>query len=404
MSTLTVRLEQKTHVGAGVRADAVRATTDHIPGWTVRGAFAAAWIRRYGAPEQAHPRRAEFVKFFEGGVRFGPLYPDGEPPVSLALLGHKYPPQPTCDPVDIDCAVSTMPTQPCQGCGMPYEPQRGLRNRLAVTRRAGLQIGAEGVAVPGPLFMIESLPVGATLTGQIIGDTADLAALADLPGLRIGGRRTTHGQARPAITADTSVVPPQVISRRRFVIRLASPAVFVDGSGRPLPHPSPRELSTHLGAAVSVTRSWYRWERVGGWHAASGLPKPMETAVAAGSTYVCEADADLDPQALTRFADRGVGLRRHEGFGHLAGPTPLTLTAAQRTTIEQRISAARNNNQVPAAFFSALTDYADGLPSGPVDQLITDLHRSDPQTATMLRKLADAPRPELRRILSQDTP
>lgn len=56
----------------------------------------------------------------------------------------------------------------------------------------------------------------------------------------------------------------------------------------------------------------------GGWHAVSGLPKPEERAVAAGSTYAALTKGSLSEDAARRLLLRGVGLRRHEGFGALA--------------------------------------------------------------------------------------
>jgi hypothetical protein len=43
----------------------------------VRGAFAASWLARNGVSAPRTPERAEFLRLFEGGVRFGPLLRPG---------------------------------------------------------------------------------------------------------------------------------------------------------------------------------------------------------------------------------------------------------------------------------------------------------------------------------------
>lgn len=139
----------------------------------------------------------------------------------------------------------------------------------------------------------------------------------------IGGRRTTHGLAQVSIR-DSG--PPPAAQRRpdgMLVVRLRSPGIFVDAHGRPATHPSADDLEDALGVPATVAKSWTRWEQAGGWHAASGLPKPQELAVCAGSTFLIHPERTVDDSALTRLGARGLGLRRHEGFGDLAPPPTL---------------------------------------------------------------------------------
>ena len=109
----------------------------------------------------------------------------------------------------------------------------------------------------------------------------------------------------------------------RLVIRLRSPGIFTDDQGRPSRDPNAAELDEVLGCQARVVRRWARWETVGGWHVASGLPKPAELAVAAGSTYLIEPSGPVPGDALAELGRRGLGLRRHEGFGDLAPPPRL---------------------------------------------------------------------------------
>ncbi|MFB9733445.1 type III-B CRISPR module-associated Cmr3 family protein [Ornithinimicrobium kibberense] len=109
-------------------------------------------------------------------------------------------------------------------------------------------------------------------------------------------------------------------SDRQAILRLASPGVFVDQFGRPAPVPDTAELEDLLQAEVRLTNPWSdpRWDVHGGWHAASGLPKPEERVVAAGTTYLVRTAQPLTDTALQTLAMQGLGLRRHEGYGALA--------------------------------------------------------------------------------------
>jgi CRISPR-associated protein Csx10 len=120
-----------------------------------------------------------------------------------------------------------------------------------------------------------------TLTGHITSDDEWLAAVDRL---RIGGKRSTSGTV--AVTTRTVSHPPLPSLHENghvVVVYLAGPGVFVDAMGRPLDRPTDDELSGLLGVSAVVEGMWVRRIRVGGWHLASGLPKPMELAVQQGS-------------------------------------------------------------------------------------------------------------------------
>ena len=171
-------------------------------------------------------------------------------------------------------------------------------------------------------------------TGTLVADDpADLATLQALGPVRVGGRRTTHGLAH--VTIRDAAQPPaaQLRGDGMLVIRLRSPGIFADRYGRPIPEPDPGELADVLQTSAKVVRSWTRWQQVGGWHAASGLPKPAGLAAAAGSTYLIQPERSVATAVLSALARRGLGLRRHEGFGDLA---PAPVLAEGKLAREQR--------------------------------------------------------------------
>jgi hypothetical protein len=85
---------------------------------------------------------------------------------------------------------------------------------------------------------------------------------------------------------------------------------------------------------------------VGGWHVASGLPKPAELAVAAGSAFIIRTERAVANADIQRLASRGVGLRRHEGFGDLAGP-PLLRDGREARLARQRHARRRRDAVAP---------------------------------------------------------
>jgi CRISPR-associated protein Csx10 len=372
---VTVSLRQRTMLGGLPRSDQRNAAVDHIPGAVLRGAFAAAWIRAHGVPARGSAHREEFVELFEGGVRFGPLYAKGGP-VPLSVLQHKYPATADCPFDELDRAVDSSARDVCPECGSPLEQARGLRreDEPKTVDRVGLRIHPSGVAAHGHLFTQEELKPAA-FTGEIIGDPAVVARLDELAALRIGGNRATHGWAQAAVRPGAPGDRIQTAADgTTLVLRLASPAVLVDDLGRPVASPCPAELARVLGPRCEITSAWSRWDAVGGWHAASDLPKPTDTVVVAGSTWIVRSadGTPFDPQRVRRLGLRGIGLRRHEGFGHLTGPVPVRTEPPART------------ETLDAQAVGALAGVSGGVWAG----VVRPAADGDPQQVARLRSVA----------------
>jgi CRISPR-associated protein Csx10 len=386
VSELTLTLRQPAQLGDRARKDFVLSTFEHIPGSVVRGAFAAAWLARNGPAKPGTPERAEFLGLFEGGVRFGSLLRDGTEYLSLAVAGHKYDPTDDCQTVDWDRALGGDPPLYCPDCGSPVEQRHGLDgDRPAPARRTSVAIGEAGVAVPGQLFTRETLRAGQSFRGTITADGEQATILAGLGPVRIGGRRTTHGLAQVAIRQTGT--PPSAQRRPGgddLIVRLRSPGIFTDDYGRPSPEPSPAELEAALGVPARVRHRWIRWEQAGGWHAASGLPKQQELTVAAGSAFLIHPERTVDDSGLARLAARGLGLRRHEGFGDLAPPPRLRPGKAERDAERKRLKGLADR--------CAPLNRLRGRPLWP--RLLTEAKAhaaGDAAASSWLRRLADSP-------------
>lgn len=115
------------------------------------------------------------------------------------------------------------------------------------------------------------------------------------------------------------VIPASARADGAMVVRLTSPAIIVDDAGRPTLDPVPeilRVLGMPLSSAEKArSRCWTRPVRAGGWHAASGLPKPAELGMELGSVLVLHFREQPSPESLQHLALEGIGLRRIEGFG-----------------------------------------------------------------------------------------
>ncbi|WP_411574813.1 type III-B CRISPR module-associated Cmr3 family protein [Streptomyces fradiae] len=317
-------------------------TQHHIPGSVLRGALAAAWIRDHGLPNKVPtPLRREFIALFESDTVYGPLFATGSGIVPLSVRRCKYR---RCAGVHPDDAFDDHSSPYCSSCRGPLTAGRGGVEFFGgaggdlVVQRTHLEIDdKEQVASEGDLFTRRALTHRdqngdeRQFHGRITpaDDLPEAAAhwLSQRRSLRLGGRRGTSG----GVTYSTATASPRLPQTgRRVALRLVAPAILTDTSGLPLDLADRDRLREALDAKLScvletriakVARVWARRERVGGWHAASNLPKPVELAVSAGSVLLLTFEEPPAPDALLVLEGRGIGLRRNEGFGALETAT-----------------------------------------------------------------------------------
>jgi CRISPR-associated protein Csx10 len=391
MSELVLTLRQPAQIGDRAREDFVLSTLEHVPGTVVRGAFAGSWLARNGVSAPGTPKRAEFLRLFEGEVRFGPLLGPGTEFLPLSVVTHKYPELDSCADVEYDRALTGEATLRCPDCGSPLDQVKVLSgDRPPVRRRTSVSIGESGVARRGVLFTRETLEAGQEFRGSLVADDpALLAVLAGLGPVRVGGRRTTHGLADVSIRDQAngrSLPTAQRRDDRTLVIRLRSPGIFTDPQGRPSRDPDPSELTEVLATPSHVAQRWTRWQQVGGWHVASGLPKPAELAVVAGSTYLVWTEQTVSDAVLDRLSRRGLGLRRHEGFGDLAPPAVLK---PGRRAREQEARRRRDLTDPVAPLRGVRVRFPQYWP--PLLAAMTAHAGGDPDATRRLRTIAEKP-------------
>ncbi|MDG4820192.1 MULTISPECIES: RAMP superfamily CRISPR-associated protein [unclassified Micromonospora] len=321
---VTVTARQRLALGVGSEIGYHTAGHRYVPGSALRGALAAVWITEHGPPGRGNPKTDEFRTLFDGTIRYGNLLPAGSHRIPLSVFQCKYSPEPTCAETVVDRAFET--GDHCPGCGQRLEQSRGnLDPPGEPTRITRTSIDpATGRAKDGELYANDALPAGTTLTGLIHGHHPWLTQPHTL---WLGGRRTVGGQADLTTTAHQPAAPTPPAPGKPLVIRLASPAVFVDLAGRPRLTPEPT-LDLIPGATL-LPETWTRAITWSGWHAASRLPKPAELCATAGSTYRITGTPDVLATLATRLVRYGIGLRRSEGFGDVTIATqPWRPTAA----------------------------------------------------------------------------
>lgn len=353
---VTATLEAPVTIPDGQPIGNTVATLAYVPGTTLRGALAATWIAQNGVPERTNPKLAEFIELFERNISYGPLLPEGASFEPVSVMRCKYPAETdvvnstaagaSCHnhlPDRADSATTEADLQRCPACGGPLENGKGqlkLADGGIVYEITRTQLDKNETAADGNLYSTEAIEAGTVLEGYIYGDHPWFNSVQTL---YVGRRKTVAGRVRVAITPEP-LTPPQLRDDGTIVIRLATPAIVVDDWGQPQLDFDLEQIAAALGCEVSqlgfqAKNAWVRPTTVGGWHAASGLPKPDEIAMAAGSTIRLKPTVVVEATHLAQLARAGIGLRRNEGFGLIEvnppawqRPTPASFDSAEATT------------------------------------------------------------------------
>ena len=345
MPEVTAIARQGLAIGGPAEVGFDKTTLPYVPGSTLRGALASAWISEYGIPEAGNPRREEFIGLFERDIRYGPLFQDGAAVVPLSAIWCKYPSTAACEQWSADAAVDG-DVSVCPHCGQGVDTGKGEVTGVRVRRILRTELDDDGRPIEGRLYARHELDSGVAYRGYLTGTHPWLRQTREV---WLGGRTSTRGLATLEVVPDAGgsrvpVIPASGRADGALVIRLASPAIIVDDASRPALDPL-REILRVLDvprSAVEQTRCWTRPVRAGGWHAASGLPKPVELAMELGSVLVVRFRDQPGVDSLQRLARDGIGLRRIEGFGSVqvnpvpwrrAGPAGAAVPAEQPSAL-----------------------------------------------------------------------
>lgn len=116
-----------------------------------------------------------------------------------------------------------------------------------------------------------------------------------------------------------------------FSLTARSPLLVYDDTGSPARTLSPDVLRGYLSTVPKDLEpvedaTFIERETLTGWSQAWGLPKPLTSAIAAGSVFtyrVPKTERDAVLAFLKEIEDNGLGERRSEGFGDLAACDPF---------------------------------------------------------------------------------
>jgi len=348
-------------------------TLDYIPGTTLRGALAEAYLAEHGAPDDIF--RALFLS---DQVQYGDLWPalEGKQTTLLpatARVCKRYGLKDLASFWDalLDVWTDSGDDKKCPKCGEPLDRASGYLCNLdpmePLSPRFRLRVSTAIERSTGTVAW-EMLFTQHTLTGQrqteeraplLFQGTVrltnpalqdELAHLLQAAPLFLGaGRSRGLGQVEVKAWSEAPASEPLVerwnhfnaaaqreggdAGKHYFSLTLLSHLALRDNLLRPvLSEITPQ----HFGLPDGVT--WVRYPgsdravlflsavAVPGWNAALGLPKPDTIALARGSVLMGQCDAGQEQAVLGCLAQieaEGVGERRNEGFGRVAVCYPI---------------------------------------------------------------------------------
>ncbi len=376
--TITATLCSSVHLGAKNTAAYFLSGLDYIPGRSLLGAAAWAWIDEGGNPDGQDFKD----RFSSNGVSWGDLLPlplekeTGAPVAGMPIVaprttkacklfglrhGHTDTLLLVKAPGDLEECCHSIDGKRC-GMGLKrldrvlVERDDGKRrySRPHKEHRTHLAIAFEtGAARSGYLYSREVLQEGQIFRGTVRCADPALAPMlgADLERLRLSvgsGRSRGYGQLRievtkertPALTAgEVSRASDEIATVRElavgghdaryFTLTAGSPWFLREADGGHARSLSGTQLARGLGVTASqvkILTGDVRSEARSGWDGAAGLPIEVRTMVSAGSTFLCSvsdlSDADLAAR-LDGLAARGMGGHRLEGLGRVIVNHPL---------------------------------------------------------------------------------
>lgn len=310
--TPSARLSPGSSGQVGARRDAHTV----IPGATIRGALAAAWWARSGAP--ARGSQQAFDRVFGQLMDVRSASPTSAKLRPMALAQCKYPSRGCSSPSWT--VRHTLNEKVCTVCRTGFREGRGWDVGHHLTVEVTRTAMEGGRAKPEQLFTRQAIRRANEFTGhirltgdsQVVDETAGW--LAGIPNVHVGGQLSTMGECTFTVT---DKVPASPSGTGTFLVALASPAVLVDDHGAPTLDLA-GALQQVVGAWGTVGDAWVRPTRVSGWSGRAGMTKPEDWAVDAGSCAVLEVTDSGVHESLSG----GIGIRRAEGYGEVAARRP----------------------------------------------------------------------------------
>lgn len=342
---VTVTAEQRLTLGMGGERAYLTHSHPFIPGSVMRGALAASWMAGGGQ------RDSSFRRTFELG-RFGPAFPHSIGVDWQSVRKCKYHREGGHELFHDEALLGPLAVGE-RGCHGYVPLSGGYSGGNLVTETTTAMSPRRHVADDSKLFAREAIERLETspadgmqrktmFVGHLVMPAGDNTRLASIDTAYLGGRGSVRGRATLAIEPVERPLPQ--MEGDLLLLRTLSPAILVDAAGAP----SDDFRAAIEGLGIEVVRHWahrVNGDAAGGWHNASGLPKPTEIAIAPGAVAVVRWPSNA---ILIGLLDGGLGLRTSEGYGWIEAATPTSAAVAPITLPQTRTPKRRTRSSEPA--------------------------------------------------------
>jgi CRISPR-associated protein Csx10 len=331
-----------------------------ITGQVIRGALAWRAARRYDLSERESETYAAFVRTF---LRNDVLFPDLYPAEFVTSALRPTIPAPrdllTCKvgrfehglwfateeiPKECDCGSALTEVKDFVKLSEYSWPGNPLYDKLERSSEMHIRIDQEkGRVSEGDLFGYVALDAGQYFIGDLM--CADEAAWTQLQMLahiepeqpivlRLGkARRRGYGKVTIWFRVDLDEPEDAWIRlpleermngvQRDLRLTLLTDTIIIDRWGRYATGFESGWLSDVLEQKVEIINAADGTRAVDGFDANLGLPRWRNIALSVGSTVRLQLETTPDLNLLRRLEQRGIGLRRNEGFGRVAFNHPV---------------------------------------------------------------------------------
>ena len=218
-----------------------------------------------------------------------------------------------------------------------------------------------GRSMAGNIFNYETLTPEQSFLGEIRGSAETLSLFKeqfkDIEELPIGrSKMTEYGQVKfKFLSEEAEDLEPlsKNIHNGKLCITFASPAIFYNKYGFPTPDSATlvEELAQQLGinpddmeidkafASAAIIENY-----VGIWN----LRKYTDLALGAGSTYLIQFKQSVPTaDSMQKLQNRGIGLRRHEGFGEILLNFPSSMEYYKKDSTKDDKIPPKPPNHIP---------------------------------------------------------
>jgi CRISPR-associated protein Csx10 len=277
-----------------------------------------------------------------------------------------------------------------------YNPEITVSVHIQRDRSHGRSLPAKDGQRRGEVFRYEALAAGQQFVAVILADDHDQALLGELLGSGVAhlGRSRSAGYGRVTIIPQSSRAnwrelghPITPIDRGdEALLWLLSDTILEDEYGQPLLQLNNDTLTTILGTPIELLSAFTTATSVGGFNAAWRLPLRQSTALAAGSILRVRLPEGLSTTQIAQIEERGLGLRRSEGYGRVAirpqrenerleivKPKPGNAQSTELSLLSHELAQALANRRLVRQIDEKLADYAHiyGIMPGKGNQSIT---------------------------------